>query len=279
MGKGMDICRTYFYEVCYPVLETEFKTYLPRMAAGMIGEGSECYGFDDEISRDHNFGPSFQIYIPGEDMAVYGEELKIRLAHLPGRCQDAGSVSNSAGGQIDVFAIEDFYKKHIGVEAVPERMEVWSQIPEQALSAATNGEVFFDNYGRFSQIRDQLKKGYPEEIRLKKIAERLMEIAQIGQYDFPQSAQRREYAAAHMVLSDFMARAMSLVYLLNRTYSPSYKWMHRGLLELPILGEEIHEKFRRLAILSVRKEWGEMKWIVEETYNMCLEELKNQKLA
>lgn len=78
--KGLDLCRAYFNEVCYPLLEREFANFLPRMAAGLIGEGSECYGFDDEISRDHDFGPSFQIYIPKEDMPVYGERLKHRLA-------------------------------------------------------------------------------------------------------------------------------------------------------------------------------------------------------
>ena len=58
------------------MLQKEFADNLPRMAAGLVGEGSECYGFDDEISRDHDFGPSFQIFIPREDMAVYGDELK-----------------------------------------------------------------------------------------------------------------------------------------------------------------------------------------------------------
>lgn len=53
--KGLDLCREYFNQVCYPLLEKEFSNFLPRMAAGLIGEGSECYGFDDEISRDHDF--------------------------------------------------------------------------------------------------------------------------------------------------------------------------------------------------------------------------------
>lgn len=54
-------------------------------------------------------------------------------------------------------------------------------VPENALSTVTNGEVFFDHYGKFTKIREELQKGYPEDIRLKKIAARLMKMAQSGQ--------------------------------------------------------------------------------------------------
>ena len=83
------------------------------MAAGLIGEGSECYGFDDEISRDHDFGPSFQIYIPKEDMPVYGERLKHRLETLPKTFQGFGArvESQYGDGRVGVFTIEDFYRK------------------------------------------------------------------------------------------------------------------------------------------------------------------------
>ena len=38
-----------------------------------------------------------------------------------------------------------------------------------------------------------------------------------------------------------MEAVISLVYLLNKRYRPFYKWMHRGMKELPILGESCHE--------------------------------------
>lgn len=279
--KGLDICRAYFYEVCYPVLEREFKTYLPRMAAGMIGEGSECYGFDDEISRDHDFGPSFQIYIPEEDMPVYGERLKLRLERLPKNFKEFGCRQECeyGGGRTGVFAIEDFYKKFIAVGQVPDSDRIWRQIPEHALSTVTNGEVFFDNYGRFSGIRKELLKGYPEDVRLKKIAARLMKMAQSGQYNFPRCLKRQEYAAAHLALSEFMSVSMSLVYLLNHAYRPYYKWVHRGLQNLPILGEKMYDRINRLSTLSMKEKGSEMEWIVEEICNFCLDELKNQKLT
>ena len=134
--KGLDLCRAYFNEVCYPLLEREFANFLPRMAAGLIGEGSECYGFDDEISRDHDFGPSFQIYIPKEDMPVYGERLKHRLATLPKTFQGFGArvESQYGDGRVGVFTIEDFYRKFTAAEGVPDTLSHWRQIPENALS-------------------------------------------------------------------------------------------------------------------------------------------------
>lgn len=279
--KGLDLCRAYFNEVCYPLLEKEFADFLPRMAAGLIGEGSECYGFDDEISRDHDFGPSFQIYIPKEDMPVYGERLKHRLATLPKTFQGFGArvESQYGDGRVGVFTIEDFYQKFIAAEGVPETLSHWRQIPENALSTVTNGEVFFDNYGKFTQIREELKKGYPEDVRLKKIAARLMKMAQSGQYNFPRCNKRKEYVASRLALSEFMSVSMSLVYLLNHAYRPYYKWVHRGLLDLPILGQTAYEKMQRLSVLSLEKDSKEMEWIVEEFCVACVKELKAQGLT
>lgn len=279
--KGLDLCRVYFKEVCYPLLEREFANFLPRMAAGLIGEGSECYGFDDEISRDHDFGPSFQIYIPKEDMPVYGERLKSRLETLPKTFQGfAARIESQYGdGRVGVFAIEDFYRKFTAAEGVPETLSHWRQIPENALSTVTNGEVFFDNYGKFTQIREELKKGYPEDVRLKKIAARLMKMAQSGQYNFPRCNKRKEYVAARLALSEFMSVSMSLVYLLNHAYRPYYKWVHRGLLDLPVLGQAAYDKMQRLSVLSLEKDSKEMEWLVEEFCVQCVEELKKQGLT
>lgn len=278
--KGLELCKAYFYEVCYPVLEREFQAYLPRMAAGLIGEGSECYGFDDVLSQDHDFGPAFQIFIPREDMAVYGEKLKARLSTLPKEFQGFKRIEEVYGqGRTGVFSIEDFYKKFIEVEGIPDNINIWRQIPEYALSTVTNGEVFFDNYGAFSQIREQLKKGYPDAVRIKKIAARLMKMAQSGQYNFPRCLKREEYVAAQLALSEFMQAAMSLVYLLNRTYSPYYKWMHKGLAGLPILGKSTYEKMGRLSGLSLKNEGKEMEWLVEEICNDCLAQLQKEGLS
>ena len=54
--NGMEISRAYYEAFGKPMLE-EFPGILPYAAAGLLGSGSECLGFDDEVSRDHDFEP------------------------------------------------------------------------------------------------------------------------------------------------------------------------------------------------------------------------------
>lgn len=280
MIKGMELSKSYFYDICYPMLEKNFSAYLPRMAAGLIGEGSECYGYDDGISRDHDFGPGFQIFLPREDMSVYGNTLASQLEQLPKEYKGfIRKESLYGGGRLGVFSIEDFYKKYIAVEEVPSSFSVWRQIPEYALSTVTNGSVFFDHYGAFTRIREELKKGYPEDVRLKKIAARLMTMAQSGQYNFPRCLNRKEYVAASLALAEFQKALLSLVYLLNHSYCPYYKWAHHGLSSLPLLGKEMKEKLNRLVSLQMKTQGNEMIWLIENIAMQVVDALNRQQLT
>ena len=49
------------------MLEAQFPHLLSQIAVGLFGSGSECFGYDDDISRDHDFEPGFMLLLPGED--------------------------------------------------------------------------------------------------------------------------------------------------------------------------------------------------------------------
>ena len=60
--NGLELAKEYFENFGKPMLEKEFAELLPYLAVGFVGSGSEHYGFDDEISRDHDYEPGFCIF-------------------------------------------------------------------------------------------------------------------------------------------------------------------------------------------------------------------------
>ena len=66
--KGLELCRRYYAEFGAPMLAAQFPEVLPHIAVGLLGPGSECLGYDDSISQDHDFEPGFCIILPGEDI-------------------------------------------------------------------------------------------------------------------------------------------------------------------------------------------------------------------
>ena len=48
--------RRFYDEYVADLIHTKFGQYEDRIAVGIAGEGSDCFGYDDLISRDHDFG-------------------------------------------------------------------------------------------------------------------------------------------------------------------------------------------------------------------------------
>ena len=81
--KGLELCRSYYEEVGAPALRERLPELMPRAAAGLCGQGSDCLGLDDEYSRDHDFGPGFCLWLSDADFAEYGEALQQAYDALP----------------------------------------------------------------------------------------------------------------------------------------------------------------------------------------------------
>ena len=65
--KGLELAEQYYVN-CGKDMLAQFPQALPFLAVGLAGSGSECCGYDDETSRDHDFEPGFCIFLPGEDV-------------------------------------------------------------------------------------------------------------------------------------------------------------------------------------------------------------------
>ena len=232
--NGLDLCRNYFETYGFPMLKNEFSAVSDRVAAGLVGEGSECLGFDDEISRDHDFGPAFCLFLTEKDYAKFGFSLERAYAKLPRAYMGARRPLLSSGNnRHGVFVIDDFYARFLGTPRAPVSPEQWLALPSSALLAASSGEVFTDPLGEFSAVREVLKKGYPEDVRRKKLAGVLLLASQAGSYNFQRSVKRHDKEAAQLALFEFVRHALSAAFLIFNRYEPFYKWAFRAFRDLP----------------------------------------------
>jgi hypothetical protein len=267
------------------MIEEKFPAYQEKIAAGLVGDGSECFGFDDEISRDHDWGAAVCLWLTKEDYETIGSLLQNEIDKLPREFAGIKAREESfwGTGRTGVFETGEFYKRFIGFNRAPGDLREWQAIPEENLAVATNGKVFVDPVGVFTAFREKLKAFYPEDVRLKKIASRCMTMAQSGQYNYMRCIQRGEYVAARLAEAHFINDTVSMVFLLNRQYKPFYKWMHRALKQLPILGDTMYGLFSDLTAGYGEVSGGvphtRKSGLMEEACRSVIEELKRQRLS
>ena len=239
MMKGLELAEKYYNTHGRKMLQSKFPHLADQMATGLVGYGSECLGFDDELSMDHDYGPSFCVWLPREIYKQYGAQMQAAYEELPQEFMGySGRVSQEQGrGRVGVLCLEDFYLGILGRDTVPETEQEWLALSEENLATATNGKVFEDHLGKFSSVRNGLLQYYPKAVWIRRLVQALAKAAQAGQYNYARAMKRGERIAAELSLTEFIQESMQAVYLLNRKYAPFYKWMHRGLQELATCSE------------------------------------------
>ena len=243
--NGMQLSQSYWQTYGKPLLDQpKFAEYKNRIAAGLVGHGSECYGFDDEISHDHDFGPGFCLWLTDEDYAEIGADLQDAYDALPrkyagfeSRNETPRAKSCESSKRVGVFHISEFFENITGFPTAPAANEphLWLSLSESTLAAATNGKIFADPLGEFSKARQSFKL-MPDDVRISLISRRLGMISQAGQYNFPRMIARKDASAAWLSINEFVHATASLVFLLNNPvtagYLPYYKWQFAALRKL-----------------------------------------------
>lgn len=268
---GLELCRRYYEEYGRPMIAEKFRAYEPVIAVGLVGKGSDCFGYDDALSRDHDYGPRFVMWVTKKVYEEIGEELQEAYEGLPGSFMGVERVETFHGrDRCGVMVIEDFYKNILGFNLVGmlarnqedmvsgkdpavagkdpavtgkdpavtgretmDTIKSWLAVHDYALAAAVNGEVFRDDEGIFSMYRDMLKEYYPKAVWYRKIAQTCALFSQSGQYNLPRMRMRGQFVAAELAKAECAKQAMKLYYLLNRTYAPHDKWLFKGLPDNP----------------------------------------------
>ena len=262
--KGLEISKAYFEEYGRPMLTEQFPELMPYLAAGLCGSGSECLGYDDDVSTDHDYEPGFIIFLPGENVVDRQTAFKLERAYAKLPKEFMGlkkSLMQPVGGaRRGVIRTEEFFSEKCGRGDGNLSYDEWVKTPEYALLEAVNGEIFFDNYGEVTAIREKLSY-LPEDVRKKKLAGNLLLMAQSGQYNYMRCISHGEEGAAQLAVAEYVKAAMSVAFLLNKRYQPYYKWSFRAMREL----EKLSIDAELLEYLITTPNDGEM---AEEKYRV-----------
>ncbi len=262
--QGLKLSRIFYHEAAEALLQKELGADFQLLAAGLVGEGSECFGFDDKHSRDHDFGAGFCLWLRQQDKESLTPRIEAALARLPrkfmgfdvrmhGKKATEGADPHATpvqSGRVGIFSIEEFYARFTNAPTPPDTWQAWYTLPEHFLAVCTNGDVFFDGLGEFSRFRNTLLHFYPEDVRKKKLAARLGVMAQSGQYNLLRSLQRSNLPAAYLACTRFVENAVASYFLIHQRYMPFYKWAFTSLEKLP-QGKDFSQQLQELMCINL----------------------------
>lgn len=249
--KTISICRKFYDNQLAPIIHEDFAEYESSIAVGVVGEGSECFGYDDEFSRDHDFGYGLCLWLRDEDYSAIASELGAAyhqaLRDFEAKLPDFGASNTiktfdmqTGRARYDqrrgVMRIGDFYSTVLGmrlnIDAPSLTDAQWFYTEEWKFALATNGEVFRDDIGKFSAVRKILLGYYPEKIWRMRLVNALHGYAAAAQANYPRCMARGDVVAAAICRHRGIEKAMEIVFLLCRKFAPYYKWTFRAMREL-----------------------------------------------
>ncbi|MBR4515061.1 MAG: DUF4125 family protein [Lachnospiraceae bacterium] len=270
--NNLERCRDFYENYGEPMIRELFPEYAGRIAAGMCGEGSDCFGFEDDISKDHDYCLGFCIWLTDADYSAIGRELQEEYGKLVKRhAEDYGDDGNAliiADERRGVTTVGRYYQRLLGI-TVNEHTDLdtflteerWLSMDEAALAAALNGAVFADGEGSFTRIRRRLKAYYPDRVWRLRLAQTLHDFSQTAQSNYARAMARGDDLTALIIKGKAAESALKLVYLINRSYAPYYKWLAKGAAKLLELNE-VTVELDKMSLLSTQRDaWAGTEYI------------------
>ena len=280
--KGLELSKKYYLEYGAPMIKEKFPDLEALIAIGLVGSGSECLGYDDDISTDHDFEPGFCMFIPDEDIIDSKTEFLLERAYskLPREFMGYSRSSTAPVGERrhGVIRLSDFFTRKVGSPDGKLSTFEWFSVPEHSLAEAVDGEVFRDDLGLFTSIRERLSN-MPNDVRLKKLAGHLLLMAQAGQYNYSRCVSRGETGAAQLAIIEFVKSTMQVIFLLNNKYMPYYKWSFRAMGDLDKFSELTYSLEYLISSENTRENTVLKTDMVEDIAGMIIAELKAQNLT
>ncbi|MBR1816167.1 MAG: DUF4125 family protein [Lachnospiraceae bacterium] len=268
--NNMERCQVFYEEYGAPMIHDRFSDYESRIAVGLVGEGSDCMEYDDDISKDHDYNVGFCIWLTEEIYDEIGDELQAEYNNLiinySGEFYKKDNNDMNLCDRRGVFSIGDFYDTLLDSSGFYDKLvglagygqyslsePMWLKLSEERIAMAVDGRIFRDDLGEFTRVRNALKEYYPNKVTMLKLAQYIHDFSQAGQYNYVRMMARHDYTTANICKAKAVDMAMHIIYLLNARFAPYYKWLRRGLDDVQILNKAV-KLLDEISELPIQKE-------------------------
>lgn len=248
--KGLELCKRYYAECVKPIMDKSCGSLSNQYSCALIGWGSDVTGNDDELSRDHEWGPRLYLFLQ-QNMIGFKQQIETLLReYVPDEflgyktrfafCENIGArvPANNGSLNIEINTYEGYITAFLGVLKPQNHME-WLMIPENKLFEITAGEIFYDYHSILENKLAVYKEYYPTDVWKYRLAYLWQSIA--WNYDLIGLCNKRnDKISAYIALNKIVVPIVRLLFALNRKYAPSYtKWIGTELYKLPNLSKDI----------------------------------------
>jgi Domain of unknown function (DUF4037) len=244
--RGLDLARRFYDGAIAPIVTCALGPGAD-VAAALIGPGSEVLGFDNERSRDHDWGPRCQLFLGGAALERR-EALETALTDgLPAdfdgfptgfSATDGRDNRGAAGGpgvlthRVEVLDLVEWWRDWSGLAPGDERPAAgWLAVPTQRLAELTGGAVFADATGRLTAARTSLA-WYPDDVWRYVLACSWRRIAEEQPF-VGRCAEAGDDLGSALIAGRLARDVMRLWLLLERRYPPYSKWLGSAFAALP----------------------------------------------
>jgi hypothetical protein len=120
--SGGEFARRFHADVVAPLLARAMPGL--RYAAGRLGSGSDVLGFDDAMSRDHDWGCRLTLVVDDSDRDAVPQIAGLLERELPGSCRGRPvrvpvTWDSSRTHNVDVATVTGFATGQLGVDPLP----------------------------------------------------------------------------------------------------------------------------------------------------------------
>jgi hypothetical protein len=223
---GGELARRFHADVVAPMLAAA----MPRLryAAGRLGSGSDVLGFDDAMSRDHDWGCRLTLLVDDADRDAVPQISHLLENDLPDTylgypVRFPVTWDASIRHNIEVATVAAFAAGRLGVDPTGDLSVLdWLVLTGQSVLEVIAGPVFTDRTDGLAPVRTLLR-WYPPEIERYVLAaawRRLSEeMPMVGR-----TAERGDESGSMLLSGRLAGDVIGLAFALSRQWQPYPKW-------------------------------------------------------